>query len=245
MMRAIFAVGDARSAARYLTGEWALISFAYWGTSWLRGIEDALVSFAGLVVDSGAFTIWNRELTGKAQPGALTVETYARWLLEEAPPHECALSFDVIGDGEASLRQHLSLLRLVGDRRNIVPIYHEGDDPCLLDTYVASSGLVALGRTEGRRSERKTLDFYDFCFNRYPEGKFWGLGNSSPKTLEPYPFDRFDSTGWQRNAAYSEALGWPWNRTSKDLRIRAHVEAIKTITHRPSRQLSLSLAGGM
>ena len=240
-MRAIFAVGDSRSAAKYLAGQWALISYAYWGTSWLDNLDTALAVFAGLVIDCGAFTIWQRELKGEAKPGAINVETYARFLLEEAPPHEWALSFDVIGNGPASMRQHLQLMGLLGEKRNIVPVYHEGDSLDLLDAYIATSDLVALGRTDGRRSERKTFEFYDAVFNRHPNGVFHALGNSSPTTIEPYPFASFDSTGWQRNAAYSNALPWPYNRVSKDLRIRAHIEAITTIAHRPIRQLSLGL----
>lgn len=237
-MIAIYSIGDAPSAGRYLEGRWGLISFAYWGTSWLRGIEKVLPKLGNLVVDSGAFTIWNGERTGKLEPGRLSLESYARWLSEEAPPHAMALSFDVIGDGRASMLNHQRLCQLLPGR-NLVPIWHEGDDLDLLDSYVASSEVVALGRIEGRRSKPKALEFYDAAFNRHPDARFWALGNSTAETLEPYPFYCFDATGWQRNAAYSEKHGWPWNRCSKDTRIRAHVEAISTIAHRPDRQLGL------
>lgn len=239
-MRAIFAVGDARSAAKYLPGRWALISYAYWGTSWLEGIEKVASTFAGLVIDSGAFTIWNREQSGKAPPGGITVESYAEFLTKEAPQHAWALSLDVIGNAEASMAQ-FARLRALLPSRNIVPIYHEGDPIEHLDAYCAASDLVALGRIEGRRSERKSLEFYDTVFNHCPGGKFHALGNASPATLELYPFDSFDSTTWQRNAAYSNALGWPYNRCSKDTRIQAFLEATETIAYRPARQLSLRM----
>lgn len=237
-MRAIFAVGDASSAARYLAGRTVLASYAYWGTSWLRGFEAHLPLFSGLVIDSGAFTSWQRVQKGQS-PRATTVEEYAQWLVESAPPCLWALTLDVIGDAAASLDQYGRLAKLVSGRVAVVPVFHEGSPPEHLDAYVASSDLVAVGRTDGRRSERKTLEFYDSVFNRWPDGKFHALGNSNPKTLEPYPFASFDSTSWQRDAAYSEAAGWPWSRTSKETRIRAYVEAIETISHRPPKQLRL------
>lgn len=238
-MKPIFAIGDAPTAGRYLVRQWGLISYAYWGTSWLRGIDKVLPQLTGLVLDSGAFTIWQRELRGQAPPGGLNVETYARWLVEVAPSHNWALSLDVIGNGRASMAQYQQLRALVGNKSNLVPVWHEGDDLDLLDSYVASAPLVALGRTDGRRNKRKSFEFYDEAFNRFPEGKFHALGNSDPETLEPYPFESFDSTGWQRNAIYSEKHGWPWNRASKDTRIKAYVEAVCTISHRPAKQLSL------
>lgn len=258
-MRAIFAIGDIASARKFLKGRHALMSFAYWGTSWLEGIEKHAHEFASLVIDSGAFTIWNREQSGKSAPGGITIKTYADFLKWQAPKHELALSLDVIGNAQASLDQYLALLdemkrprEILGadgrpftqeaPSRTIVPIYHEGDPLEHLDAYCASSDLVALGRIEGRRSKPRTFEFYDLVFNRFPHGKFWALGNSSPDTLECYPFHCFDSTGWQRNSAYSNALGWPYNRCSKETRIVAHIEATETIAYNPPKQLTLRIA---
>lgn len=253
-MRAIFAIGDIASARKFLKGRHALMSFAYWGTSWLKGIEKYAHEFASLVIDSGAFTIWNREQSGKTPSGVITLETYADFLKWEAPPHEWALSLDVIGNAQASLDQYIALVELMKQprevdgqivlppERKIVPIYHEGDPLEHLDTYVAMSDIVAIGRIEGRRSKLRTFEFYDLVFNRYPNIRAHALGNSSPDTLEPYPFEFFDSTGWQRHSAYSNALGWPYNRCSKETRIVAHIEAIETISYNPPKQLSLRIA---
>jgi len=91
----------------------------------------------------------------------------------------------------------------------------------------------------GKAGVKKTFAFYDEVFNRYPSGKFHALGNANPLTLEPYPFTSFDSTGWQRDAGYSNDVGWPYNRCTRTTRMLAYIEATTTIEHRPPRQLGL------
>ena len=252
-MRPIFAIGDLATARKFLRAKHVLMSFAYWGTTWLRDMDKHAHEFASLVIDCGAFTTWNREQSGKAPQGVITLETYADFLKWEAPAHEWALSLDVIGNAQASLDQYIALVELMRQpreeggailmppERKIVPIYHEGDPIEHLDAYCSMADIVAVGRIEGRRSKTSSFEFYDLIFNRFPDRLFHALGNSSPETLEPYPFAFFDSTGWQRNAGYSNALGWPYNRCSRETRIVAHIEAIETISYKPTGQLTLKL----
>ena len=44
----------------------------------------------------------------------------------------------------------------------------------------------------------------------------------------------------KRDAAYSNSAGWPFNRCSKETRMRAYLEAAESIEHRAPAQLSLS-----
>lgn len=228
-MKAYFAVGDSHTAIKFLAGHRMLISFAYVGTSFLPALAVGPIATAasGLMIDSGAFTAWR-----KGKP--IELEAYEAWL-STAPAHDAAIGLDVIGDAGASM---VNWQRLRKSFPAIVPVWHEGDPIEHLDEYVAGSPLVALGRIEGRRNEQKTLEFYDAAFNRH-EHRYHALGNANPVQLEPYPFDSFDSTGWQRDAAYSNSARWPYNRCLKETRLRAYVEATETIEHRPPKQMSL------
>lgn len=235
-MKAFFAVGDSHTAYRLLHGRRILISFAYVGSSWLprRDVPELAAAASEVLIDSGAFTAWR---SGKP----IELGRYVDWLSTEAPAASGAFVLDVIGDAEASARNHARMRELLPPWRDrLVPVWHEGDPLEHLDEYVARASIVGLGRIEGRRSELKTLDFYDLAFNRHPNARFHALGNASPSTLEPYPFTSFDSTTWQRDAAYSNAAKWPYNRCSRDTRMRAHVEAAETIVHRPATQLRIT-----
>jgi hypothetical protein len=232
-MRAFFAVGDGRTAARMLTGRNVLLSFAYLGTSWLPAkCVSAITSGAlSVMVDSGAFTAWKQ---GKA----IDLEDYLRWLEAPAFTFETAIALDVIGDADASV-SNWQRMRARAPHVRLMPVWHEGDPIEHLDEYAARAPIVGLGRIEGRRSEVKTLEFYDAAFNRWPTLAMHALGNANPTTLEPYPFASFDSTGWQRDAAYSNAARWPFNRCSRETRMRAYLEATETVEHRPAKQMRL------
>lgn len=231
-MKAYFAVGDSHTALKFLAGHRMLVSFAYVGSTFLpaKAVAELGGASAGLMIDSGAFTAWR-----KGKP--ISLESYSTWLLN-APPHDVALTLDVIGDADASILNWDTLRQI---HPGIVPVWHEGDPVEHLDEYVAGATIVALGRIAGRRSAQKTLEFYDAAFNRH-EHKYHALGNADPAQLEPYPFDSFDSTGWQRDAVYTHSKSWPFNRCAKETRLRAYIEATETIEHRPAAQVTLGEA---
>lgn len=229
-MKAYFAVGDSHTALKFLAGHRMLISFAYVGTTFLpaKAVAEIASASTGLMIDSGAFTAWR-----KRKP--IDLDAYVAFLAK-APTHDAALTLDVIGDADASMANWQTLRRSI--LGNVIPVWHEGDPIEHLDEYVAGSALVALGRIDGRRSEQKTWEFYDVAFNRH-EHAYHALGNANPVQLEPYPFESFDSTGWQRDAVYSNAARWPFNRCAKETRLRAYIEATETIEHRLPKQTTI------
>jgi len=232
-----FVVGwTVKLARRLLAGRGVLISHAL--------IEDGRISTddikaftesgCDVVFDNGEFSRWKsgREPNGEAFYDFLEASDFPwRWA--------CAL--DVIGSAEGTAKNwaHVKATRPELAKK-LVPVFHEGDPWELLTEYSSNSQLVALGRIEGRESKRKTFEWYDACFNRRPELRAHALGNASPETLEPYPFESFDASSWERAAAYSNRHGWPFNRCSRESRMRAYVEACETITHTHQKQLSLS-----
>lgn len=238
-IRPYFVVGwTVKLALRLLAGKGALISYALIEEGRVkRGDLRAFVA-AGceLVFDNGEFSRWK---SGRPTNGPAYYD-FLRSLDADGIPWRWAVALDVIGDADGTrtnwrecLRDHVDLLP------RLVPVFHEGDPWDLLDEYEPTKRLVALGRTEGRSSKRKSLDWYDAVFNRFPDGSFWALGNGDPTTVEGYPFKMCDFTSWERNATYSNALGFPYNRCTKELRMRAYIEAAETLAHRPARQLSL------
>ena len=228
-MKAYFAVGDSHTALKFLDGHRMLISFAYVGSSFLpmKSVPDIARAASGLMIDSGAFTAWRK---GKS----IDLNAYVDFLRDQQL-YDSALTLDVIGDADASMANWSCLH---GSFPAIVPVWHEGDPVEHIDEYVAHSPLVALGRIAGRRSLQKTLEFYDAAFNRH-EHAYHALGNADPNQLEAYPFESLDSTGWQRDAAYSNSKGWPFNRCTKETRLRAYIEATETIEYRPPKQTTL------
>ncbi len=228
-MKAYFAVGDATTAIRMLAGHRALISYAYVGTPWvpIQHLPKLVEVTTDLMIDSGAFTAWKQE-----RP--IVLDDYVAWLLEDAPAHSLAISLDIIGDADASVANWERIRSEAPSLASkLMPVWHEGDPVEHLDDYVRHAPVVGLGRVEGRRSEQKTLEFYDAAFNRCPDAAFHALGNANPEQLEHYPMASFDSTGWQRDAGYSAAKPWPLNRVPRDLRMACYIEATETIEYKP------------
>jgi hypothetical protein len=234
-VNAYFAIGDASTAARMLAGRRVLFSFAYVGSRWLQPerLAECCAAAQSVRIDSGGFTAWK-------QGRPIALEDYVAWLQNEAPAFEQAFALDAVGDHHETRRRYRALLELAPSLASrVIPIWHEGAPFEYLDEYVAHAPVVGLGRIAGRSSEQKTLAFYDETFNRHPDGKFHALGNADPKTLEPYPFESFDATSWQRDAAYSNAARWPFNRCTKETRMRAYIEATETIEYRPPKQMAI------
>lgn len=236
-MTPIFAVGSGSTAARILVGKRALVSFAYVGTRWLpeSRLAKLQAACAGLVLDSGAFTAWQ-----KGTP--IDIAEHTAFVAERHAEFEWCAALDAIGDAAASLANWRRQRSELASDVRLVPVFHEGEDFEILDEYVAAAPLIGLGRTKGRKSVDATFDWYDDVFNRYPLGKFHAFGNGSPETLEPYPFVSFDCTTWERNSTYGGKHRWPWSRCTKETCMRAYIEAFETVTYRPrahGRQLSL------
>jgi len=240
-IRPYFVVGwTVNCALRVLAGHGVLVSYAL--------VEEGRITLAmlrafgaagcELVLDNGEFSRW--------KSGRPTNEDgfydFLRRLDAEGIPWRWAVALDVIGDAEGTRERWRRVLANHRDLApRLVPVFHEGDPWNLLDEYEPEARLVAMGRVEGRKSKGATFDWYDAAFNRHPAMRPHALGNASPETLEPYPFASFDASSWERNAAYSNSHGWPFNRCSRDLRMRAYVEAAETIEHRPAKQLGLAL----
>lgn len=230
-------------AARVCAGCGVLVSYELFRTRRLTLAHLRMLIDAGctLVLDNGEFSRWKSGVP----TDVAGFFAFLRLLDAEGIPWSWAVSPDVIGDAGGTRAlwrraqvEHADLLP------RLVPVFHEGDPWDLLDEYGPETRLVALGRTDGRKSKHVTFEWYDDCFNRHPDMRPHALGNATPETLEPYPFASFDATSWEQSAAFSHAKGWPYNRCSKETRMRAYIEATETIEYRPAKQLGLRLLSG-
>lgn len=234
-MRAFFAVGDGATAVRMLGGRRVLVSFANLGV-WITEahVEQLEKTSPEILYDSGAFTAWNSGRT-------IALAEYDAFIERRHGQGRRFLALDVIGSLEQSIAQYELLRARFGEV--IVPVWHEGEPLDALGAYLERAPVVAIGRTAARRQPRAvTLTLYDEVFNAFPSAKLHALGVGRPELLEPYPWDSFDATSWQRDAAYSASLGWPYSACSKETRMRAYVEATEAIRYQGA-ATSLTLFG--
>lgn len=218
----------------------------FWGDSGAFSIWQRLQkgqASEGLTVERWASFVLgdlDDEIRRLKNPTAAALETWlalGAWLRSAGFAH--VFNLDVIGDANGSLRNWEAMKLLLGPRaERLVPVWHEGDPIEHLDAYNPNERIVGLGRTEGRApgpgGRKKTFLFYDEAFNRFPDGKFHLLGNSTRELIEPYPAYSFDATSWERDSIYAQSHGWPWSHVSKETRMRAYIEAISGIHHRPA-----------
>ena len=250
-IRPYFALGWAVNVAlRVLAGQGVLVSYALLCETrdkhgrpekprvHLDHVRALAAAGCDLVFDNGEFSRWK---SGQPTDEA-GFYAFLRLLDAERIPWTWAIAPDVIGDAEGTRERWRRILREQPDLvPRLVPVFHEGDPWDLLREYEPETRRVALGRIEGRKSKKATFEWYDECFNRHPDMVAHALGNASPETLEPYPFESFDATSWEQNAAFSNDKGWPFNRCTKETRMRAWVEAANTIEYRAPKQPGLRL----
>lgn len=233
---AYFAVGASSVALRLLPGRAALVSFAYIGSNFLpkTAVTELRAACSALFLDSGAFTAWT-----KGTP--IVIEKYVEHILEHEDRYDAIAALDVIGDWRGS-RENWIRMRdaFPSAKTKLIPVFHEGEPIELLDEYV-DAPVVGLGRTDGRRNKDASFLFYDACFNRQPTVRFHAFGNGDPQTLEPYPFSSFDCTTWERDSVYANSHRWPWSRVTKETRMRAYIEALESIEHKPAHRPPRSL----
>lgn len=214
--------GGVTLAKRVLRNKPVMISHAYVN----KNIDQLLSVVGPVVIDSGAFTLWNKGVVMTPQ----YIQRYLKFVQDYRERLSWAVSPDQIGDAQVSYDRWVGL---TAQGHDLVPVYHEGDPVAHLHTYNPNERLVALGRIEGRRSPPKTMAFYDLAFSLYPQGRFHALGVCHPRYLEPYPFESFDAVTWHIDSNHTHDHPWPWNQCDPITRYRAYIEAIDKIQHRP------------
>jgi hypothetical protein len=145
-----------------------------------------------LFVDSGAFSV----ASGRATVNA---DEYADWLIDNAEHINLAATLDVIGDGEASLRNDERMRERVGDRVFLVPTYHIHSPFPLLDECCRRSPLIALGGIVRYVMRSSIIDYCQRIVDRARDNgsEVHLFGNMNPRVVQRVPLYSADSTYWK------------------------------------------------
>ena len=144
------------------------------------------------MLDSGAYTVFK---SGKT----IDLDWYIGFALEQQngprPPVEI-VALDVIGDGPASLRNAESMA--AAGVKNLVPVFHAGEDWQLLKAYCAEFPKVGIARGAlGYHASKLALSWVERVFALCWPHRFHSFGWLSEKLLMRYPFETADSSSWE------------------------------------------------
>jgi hypothetical protein len=115
-----------------------LLSYAYHAGTDLHKVREKLVC-GRLMIDSGAFTA---HTTGRE----VTLNGYAKYLLEYRGEWDQAVTLDVIGD---PIESRKNTLKLHGMGLPVMPVFTRGEDLKEFDAMVRDSGYVCVGGAGG------------------------------------------------------------------------------------------------
>lgn len=175
---------------------------SYW---YLKGFQkhevlDGTLRAPRFMLDSGAYSAWNAGASINIDE--LTRETKnPRW-------HE-AVSLDVIGDGEASLKNAL-YMKACGSKA--FPVFHYGEPWDILKEYKKHFPKIGLSCQHGE-PRAKSFKWIEQCFAHAWPHRFHSFGWIVRELLLAYPFHSADASSWElRPMAFGN---WPsFNGTS-------------------------------
>lgn len=142
------------------------------------------------MLDSGAFTMWNlgRELC---------VDEYIAFIKSQAQIDRDRwteiVGLDRVGDAEYTYANCSRMRDVLG--REVMPVFHIGEDLKWLEKYCAEFGKVGLSCRFGE-PVRESLRFYDSCFSACWPHAFHSFGWVKEEMLMAYPFQSADATSW-------------------------------------------------
>lgn len=192
-------------------------------TSWREQLEHhhLLVSYAekrqlqildtdwqteGLLLDSGAFTVWR-------QGREVDLAAYIEFIKRHRHHLDGYFALDVIpgepgraptaDEAKAATEQSFTNLSTMQEAGlSPIPVYHEGETMGVLDTLVAQGHeLIGLGGTASR-GRPELVDWLLPIFERHPQQRFHGLAMTQKRIIEHLPFYSVDSTSWLNLARY-------------------------------------------
>jgi queuine/archaeosine tRNA-ribosyltransferase len=144
-----------------------------------------------LMLDSGGFTAMT---LGKN----INLDDYCSYIKKTGISKYIVL--DVIGDEKETMK---NLIKMEKKRLNPIPVYHLGQDICVLETLCMNYDYVCLGGTVGS-SRSKRFDFFSTVFENFDNKKFHGLGVNDLPLLESFNFYSVDSTSWLIAAKFNK-----------------------------------------
>lgn len=172
-----------------------LLSFAY-----LNDDQVDLCRKYGvdLVMDSGAFTT---AASGKQ----MDHDYYLEWLAANHDAVTFALSYDVIGDHEASRRNHEYAEDKIGDVVNMVPTFHLGSPLSEMERLCRAYDFVSVGgAVPFAKQQSHLLTVFKQIHRIAAEHgtKLHGLGMTGNRIIYGLPWWSVDSSAWLSPARF-------------------------------------------
>lgn len=182
-----------------------LLSFAVDGSKALEmKNEDVLI-------DSGAFSVWN---SGKT----INIEDYISFC-KKLPERWWFINLDIIPPNNASeeeieqccKKSFENYLYLKQHLKNVLPVYHHGEDIKWLHKYIEYTDYVGVGLN--KVSEKKKRAFFKEIFNITTDKiKVHAMGYSSFPGLTMFPFYSVDSISFKKSKINGKLF---WNEDIK------------------------------
>ena len=185
-MRIYFASPNTHPLAAAVVGRFVLESFAiHWKSYW-----QYRRSFAGLMLDSGAFTEVNSGIP-------VNVDDYGAYAAKHNDDYELVVNLDDIG-GDVDLSQANE--RRLRERYGLdpMPVFHQGEPMSVLAEYCARADYIGLGFKRPLLNADHRTAWVEQCFAAVPSGqKVHGFAMTG--YMERFPFTSVDSTTWIRD----------------------------------------------
>lgn len=180
-----------------------LLSYYYYRDT---DLDDLCAKFATkplVFADSGA---WSAKTIGADIP----LSGYSAWLRRWEHLIDTYVSLDVIGDPEASDRNHKTMLDA---GLTPIPVFHAGSPWEYLEAYCESSPYIALGNmvASDKAAVRRWL-IAAFKRARETGSVFHGFGQTSIEMLRLFPFYSVDSSSWASGQRYGQITMWDKDR---------------------------------
>ena len=156
-----------------------------------------------VILDSGAYTAFT-----KGAP--IILEKYIKFIKKYQHLFQGGfVNLDVIGDGAGSYHNWRKMLEA---GVNSIPVYHLGTDEKWLKKYIHQTEYIAIGAIANMNTKRRMIGLariwkkYLMDENGVAKYKVHGLGVTSPKIVQMFPWYSVDSSKATKSAAYGKIL---------------------------------------
>ena len=148
--------------------------------------EHVLANNVELVLDSGAFSAWNKGIT-------LDVNEYITFIKNNLDVISAYFTLDVVGDPEATAA-NTAAMRAAG--LDPIPVYHVQSDLSVLEAIVKEGhNLIGIGGSV-KMAKAARMEKMAAIFDQFPNENFHLLGGGSAELLAAFDWYSADATTW-------------------------------------------------
>ena len=166
------------------------------------------IKIKNMLLDSGGYTAFTKGVT-------ISVDDYINFIYKNKQNIRHYFVLDDIKDYKKTLKNQKYM-----ERKGLKPIpcYHANEPLSVLDSYCTNYDYVAIGGLVPYSKKKKKLkQILDSCFSVIKEHfpiKVHGLGMTTKKILETYPFYSVDSTSWLIGASLGRVTNYDKSKVS-------------------------------